>query len=362
MKIWVKFIMVGIGLYLALSAVAQSNIDCLGEKDILGERFVDFKYQDYDSKCLRYIDGFETVDAMVKLYKTCPDLDKGTGKRVQFKKQFYKLKKLKDQNCKEHYAQINKNLAIKRANFSKNLAKYAPAMTLINIPAGSFRMGDISGAGYSSEKPVHQVRLKGFKMMKHEVTFAQYDLYAESAGKDKPDDEGWGRGKRPVINVSWNDATAYAQWLSQKTGMTFRLPSESQWEYAVRAGTSTKYPWGNSASHDKANYGEDECCGGLATGSDRWVNTAPVGSFPANQFGLKDMHGNVWEWIQDCWNDPYNGAPQDGSGWMSGGCNVHVLRGGSWLSEPSHLRSANRYWNSPGGRLNDIGFRLIQDP
>ena len=190
--------------------------------------------------------------------------------------------------------------------------------TMVRIPAGSFRMGSKNGS--SNEKPVHQVSLSAFAIGKYEVTFAEYDKFANATGKSKPSDSGWGRGNRPVINVSWNDANAYAKWLSQQTGHTYRLPTEAEWEYAARAGTTTKYWWGNTASHEYMNYGTDSCCNGLAKGKDRWKYTAPVGSFAANQFGLHDTAGNVWEWVHDVYDSSYyNSSPRSNPRGPSGG-------------------------------------------
>jgi formylglycine-generating enzyme required for sulfatase activity len=242
----------------------------------------------------------------------------------------------------------------------ENQKKYlvlASELELVSIPAGSFLMGssDNRTPHFGEAGPVHKVSLKEFLLMKHEVTFEQYDLYAEETGKDKPSDNGWGRGKRPVINVNWNEATAYAEWLSQETGLKFRLPSETEWEYAARAGSTTNYSWGISIGINNAN------CNGCGS---QWDNTktAPVGNFKANNFGLKDMHGNVFEWVQDCWNLTYIGtAPLDGSAWMKGDCTRRVLRGGSWLGRPGSLRSADRSGFYPDGRSNYYGFRLLQE-
>jgi len=169
---------------------------------------------------------------------------------------------------------------------------------MVWIPAGSFRMGDIQGGGYDYEQPVHRVSVDRFAMGRYEVAFTEYDQFAEATGRDKPDDEGWGRGNRPVINVSWNDATAYAQWLSQQTGKHYRLPTEAEWEYAARAGTETKYWWGNEIGVNKANCDNDSC-------GDRFNYTARVGSFVANPFGLYDTVGNVWEYVQDWFDSGY---------------------------------------------------------
>ena len=185
------------------------------------------------------------------------------------------------------------------------------------------------------------------------MTFDEYDLFAEASGKPRPGDEGWGRGKRPVINVSWEDAVAYAQWLSTVTGKPFRLPTEAEWEYAARAGTTSDFYWGQGEAKDFAWFNENSN-----------NKTQPVGEKKPNAFGLYDMSGNVWEWVQDCWHDNYDQAPGDGSAWQgqnNGDCSRRVLRGGSWDNEPDWLRSAYRGRNYPGYRNYDIGFRLAQD-
>ena len=226
---------------------------------------------------------------------------------------------------------------------------------MVYIPTGSFRMGDIQGGGDSNEKPVHRVSVKAFLMSATEVTFAQWDACAAAGGCSyKPSDSGWGSGSRPVINVSWEDITKqYIPWLNKKTGEQYRLPSEAEWEYAARAGSETKYSWGNSIGNNKAN------CDGCGS---RWDNsqTAPVGSFAANAFGLYDMHGNVWEWTQDCWNGSYKDAPSDGTAWLSGNCGRRVLRGGSWNYFPVNLRSAIRYGVTADYRSFNFGFRLAR--
>ena len=229
---------------------------------------------------------------------------------------------------------------------------------MVVIPPGSFRMGCLSDDDScpAGERPVRIVRIpQPFALSKHEVTFADWDacVAAGGCGGYRPTDRGWGRGNRPVIHVSWRDAQAYASWLSEETGEPYRLPSESEWEYAARAGTVTKYSWGDLIGRNRAN------CDGCGS---RWDDdrTAPVGSFAPNPFGLHDMHGNVWEWVEDCWNGSYSGAPSDGGAWLSGDCAKRVLRGGSWGVKPRLLRSALRGWNSPGDRLNSIGFRVAR--
>jgi formylglycine-generating enzyme required for sulfatase activity len=227
-----------------------------------------------------------------------------------------------------------------------------PEMVL--IPAGSFRMGNLNGGGDSDEKPVHRVDVAAFGLGKYEVTFAQYDAFARATNNTLPDDEGWGRGSRPVTNISWKDAQAYVKWLSGKTGTRFRLPSEAEWEYAARAGTTTKYSWGDDVGRNNAVCGD---CGSQWDGK----QTAPVGQFRANAFGLYDMHGNVWEWTEDCSHDSYGGAPSNGAAWTVGSCDNRVLRGGSWQFTAAFLRAANRYRDTPAWRINNDGLRVAQD-
>jgi len=155
-----------------------------------------------------------------------------------------------------------------------------------------------------------------------------------------------------VIKVNWGDAVAYTHWLAKQTGQAYRLPSESEWEYAARSGSQTKYSWGNEMGGNNANC--DTGCG------DEFKTTAPVASFNPNAFGLYDVHGNVWEWVQDCWNKSYKGGPEGGSAWESGDCSRRVLRGGSWGIKPGDLRSANRVGIYTSSRNNDSGFRLAR--
>src|SRR6516165_3492771 len=227
------------------------------------------------------------------------------------------------------------------------------------VPAGSFMMGSpTSEPGHSvDENPQHAVTIaRPFAVGRFEVTFDEWDACAADGGCNgyKPSDEGWGRGRRPVINVSWDDATAYVAWLSKKTGKPYRLPSGAEYEYATRAGTQTVYPWGNAIGTNNANC---HACGS------QWDarQTAPVGSFAANGFGLYDMVGNVREWTEDCYHERYIGAPTDGSAWIEGAdCSRRVVRGGSWLLAPAFLRSAYRYWFTTDYRLNYLGFRVAR--
>ena len=238
------------------------------------------------------------------------------------------------------------------SSFRDTLSSGGEGPEMVVIPVGRFRMGDLSGAGDDDEKPVHEVVIASpFALSKYEITFEDYDKFTYP---NKVDDVGWGRGRRPVINVSWDDANEYAAWLSAQTGKRYRLPTEAEWEYAARAGSTTEYSWGNDIGHNRANCYKDRC-------GDQWEYTASAGSFSANAFGLYDMHGNVWEWVQDCWNESYAGAPGDGSAWSSGDCSQRVIRGGSWFNEPWDLRSSGRYWGTRTYRDHIIGFRLAQD-
>ena len=225
---------------------------------------------------------------------------------------------------------------------------------MVVVPAGSFTMGSND---YDDEKPPHKVTIKApFAVGRFAVTFAEYD----TAGlTHKPGDEGWGRGRRPVINVSWDDAQAYAKWLSGKTGKTYRLLSEAEWEYCCRAGTTTAFWWGDSISTQQANYDGNYTFGGGSKGEYR-QQTVPVDSFEASPWGVFQVHGNVWEWCEDNWHPDYKGAPQDGSVWAGGDASVRVLRGGSWVNYPKYCRSAGRYRGQPSVRSDHLGFRLAR--
>jgi len=235
-----------------------------------------------------------------------------------------------------------------------------PAM--VRVPAGAFLMGspESEPGRYQDEGPQRVVLVAAFAAGVHEVTFTEWEACVEAGGclEHLPGDEGWGRTDRPVINVNWNDARAYADWLSEVTGHRYRLLSEAEWEYAARAGASTARPWGETVTDAclfaNGDYSALPC-------GDGHENTAPAGSFKPNAFGLYDMHGNVWEWVQDCWNDDYEGAPTDGSAWTGGDCGRRVIRGGSWDDGARLLRSASRSGSGRSLRGNDVGFRLAQD-
>jgi len=235
--------------------------------------------------------------------------------------------------------------------FRDRLADGSLGPEMVWIPAGSFRMG----GKYSDEQPVHRVSVGRFAMGRYEVTFAEYDKFAKATGRKKPDDRGWGRANRPVIMVSWHDATAYAEWLSQQTGQQYRLPTEAEWEYAARAGTETKYWWGNEIGKNRAAC--DGC--GAEWGWDAKRMTAPVGSFAPNPFKLYDILGNVWEWTCSEYENKYAGKEQRCA--KKGNKNNRLsLRGGSWDNDTARMRSANRFDRRPADRIVNVGFRLAR--
>ncbi|WP_295383841.1 formylglycine-generating enzyme family protein [uncultured Thiodictyon sp.] len=227
---------------------------------------------------------------------------------------------------------------------------------MVPIPAGSFSMGcqPADRGCYDDENPAHQVQVPAFEIGKYEVTFDEWDAcVAERRCTHKPDDERWGRGSRPVINVSWDDAQQYVAWLGRKTGKPYRLPSEAEWEYAARAGTRTAW-----------SFGDDE----QALGDYAWFDanaggkTHPVGEKRPNPWGLYDVHGNVWEWVQDKGHGSYQGAPADGRPWDDVSGAGRVARGGGWIGSGRYVRSACRSGNVSGVRDLNVGFRLALGP
>ncbi len=264
---------------------------------------------------------------------------------------------------------------------------------MVSVPGGTFRMGDLSGAGDYDELPVRNVTVPAFRLGKHEVTFAQWDAcvadgsctdfrtnfsiytnirplqFSETVheffdedmvvdcgcNRNEIEDMGCDPRSCPVVNVSWNEVRSFIGWLNRKTGGNYRLPTEAEWEYTARAGSTTEYSWGN----DIVRSSRANC---IAHVCDDWgYHPAPAGSFPANPWGLHDMHGNVGEWVQDCKDYGYEGAPTDGGAWTSGDCNWRVIRGGSWGSLAEKLRSAARLASKRSDRDKYTGFRLAQD-
>ena len=246
--------------------------------------------------------------------------------------------------------------ALKPGNSFRECAKDCPEM--VAVPAGEFMMGspETETGRFIDEGPQRSVTIATpFAVSKFDVTFSEWDACASVGGCPQVGDSGFGRGTRPVINVSWDEAQQYVAWFSKMTGRPYRLLTEAEWEYAARAGSTTAYFRGDEIGKGNAN------CSGCGSQWDSGQiprQTAPVGSFAPNAFGLYDMAGNVWQYVQDCYHDNYNGAPTDGSAWTIGECSYAVVRGGSWYSNPQDLRSANRNRDTTVGRHDDIGFRL----
>ncbi|NIM16445.1 MAG: SUMF1/EgtB/PvdO family nonheme iron enzyme [Candidatus Aminicenantes bacterium] len=246
-------------------------------------------------------------------------------------------------------------------------ADYGDGIIMVYIPPGEFTMGSND---YDDEKPPHTVFLDGYWMGKYAVTFDQYDKFCGETDQEKPGDEGWGREKRPVIYVSWHDAAAYCDWLSEKIGLKFKLPTEAQWEKAARGTDSRTYPWGNSPpSGDKVNFADKQAWlkekfdWADKNIDDGYAYTAPVGSFPkgASPYGLLDMAGNVWEWCNDWYaEDYYKNSPRKNPQGPESGTG-RVIRGGSWLVDAAYIRCAYRSDYHPYGRYYVMGFRLSQD-
>jgi formylglycine-generating enzyme required for sulfatase activity len=274
---------------------------------------------------------------------------------------------------------------------------------MIVIPAGSFMMGAPAGEPGRDdfEGPPRRVSVHQFAAGKYVVTRGQWAAFVAAtkrktaqgcawtggdAGGDQDPKYSWRNlnfvqdDTHPVVCVTWKDAQDYAHWLSKKTGRKYRLLTEAEWEYAARAGTTTPFPWGPSATHEQANYGTEDCCGGLASGRDQWVNTSPVGSFPPNAFGLYDMQGNVLQWVEDCFSAYTESLPTDGSAYVTSvvlkgtgpfedmagkdSCSFRMARGGDWGDPPAMIRSGFRnYGPGPGATLatyrsGGVGFRL----
>ena len=244
---------------------------------------------------------------------------------------------------------------------AKEFRDCARCPQMVVIPAGEFTMG--SPPSELQAETQHRVTIaRPFAVGKFEITFDQWGACVKDhgCGAYTPDDQGWGRGRRPAIDISWDLAKDYVSWLSRKTGKPYRLLTEAEWEYAARAGTATRFSTGDTISPRVANYdGSDD---GSGPSDKNRQKTMPVGSFPPNAFGLHDMHGNVTEWVEDCWHNDYAAAaPTDGSAWVTGNCDGRVLRGGSWGDSDSELRSAARTGEFKAESSYQDGFRVARD-
>jgi len=242
----------------------------------------------------------------------------------------------------------------KGREFRDSLGADGRGPMMVEVGAARFAMGSGASSPDFNERPKHDVDLPRFAIGKYEVTFDEFDLFARMTGRVLPDDEGRGRGRRPVVNVSWEDATAYVRWLSEQTGRRYRLPAEAEWEYAAGNHGRSLYWWGNTPGEGRANCYN---CGSEWDAKD----TAPVGSFAANPLGLFDTSGNVIEWVQDCYHANYDSAPTDGSAWVSVGCTHRVIRGGGYNSPASTLRLTKRDQQINNMRMDDLGFRVARD-
>ena len=235
---------------------------------------------------------------------------------------------------------------------------------MISIPAGNFMMGSEESEPDRTrrEGPRHRVTIaRSLAIAKFETNFDEWDACVRERGcRHEAFDDTWGRGKQPAINVSWHDAGEYVAWLSKKTGKHYRLPSEAEWEYAARAGTTTAFAFGEKINARQARFTDSMRIVATVT-STMAGRSVPVGTYQANAFGLHDMHGNVWEWVQDCHNAIYRGAPTDGSAWLVGSCPIRVVRGGGWNNRAPFLRSASRHYDNANARRNNIGFRVVRD-
>ena len=266
-------------------------------------------------------------------------------------------------------AEAQNRPAARRETASQTLSDCPSCPALVTVPAGEFLMGSPeSEKGRSKDEgPQRKVVFeKPFAVGRHEVTFAEWDACVSQGGcAHKPADEGFGRNRLPVLNVSWSDANQYVAWLSKKTGKAYRLLTEAEWEYAARGSTritdhQAPFSTGPTINYKQANYDANFVFGPGKIGVYR-QKTVDVGSLPRNAFGLHEMHGNVWEWVQDCYQPDYTGAPVDGSAVTSSDCKLRILRGGSWNYYPRMLRSAYRYATPGDVRLNNAGFRVARD-
>ncbi|HEY0178240.1 MAG TPA: formylglycine-generating enzyme family protein [Dokdonella sp.] len=245
---------------------------------------------------------------------------------------------------------------------------------MVPIPGGSFRMGSATTepGRFEDEGPRRIVTVGRFAVAKFPVTRRQWAEFTAATKRPVPkaacdyapsSDPSWKdvgfpqTDDDPVVCVTWDEAQEYVRWLGARTGHGYRLLTEAEWEYAARAGSTTAFPWGPLADHDHANYGLDECCGPAVLGRDRWENTSPVGSFPPNSFGLHDMHGDVFEWVQDCHADSYAGLPTDGSAFDPKDCAHRVARGGVYADTWKVMRSAARNYAPPDAKRSIDTYR-----
>jgi len=365
---------------------AVSNGNSYGYIDTTGKLVIDYQFKEanafsagmaavtQDGKMWGYIDstGILRLDYQ---YTSAPAFEKSSGLVWVEKgnKNFLidKTGKCLDGECPEKEQSVTSKPEEKSEESSSVAEKQPPLKErtppppppklkyiepeMVFVEGDTYTMGCKQGRDENcrdDEKPAHEVTVKDFYIGKYEVTFEEYDLFCRATNRRKPEDEGWGRGKRPVINVSWADATAYCQWLSEQSGKNYRLPTEAEWEYAARGGNKSKnYLYAGSNTLNEVAW------------SDENSNSEPheVGKKQSNELGLYDMSGNVWEWTADCWHDSYQNAADDGSAWLNadgGNCDRRMVRGGSWFFNVSYCRVSFRYNLDSVYRYYSIGFRL----
>ena len=260
--------------------------------------------------------------------------------------------------------QINDNPTLLSANSAVSASALGGSGMLegkfVQIRSGEFTMGSPAGeVGHQNDETQHQVKVSDFYMSKYELTVGEFRKFVEATRYSADSRSLIGQENHPVVYVSWNDAVAYCEWLSKTTGKRYRLPTEAEWEYACRAGTTTSFNTGINLTTEQANYDGNFPYGGNAKGLYR-QKTVPVDSFAPNAFGLYNMHGNVWEWCSDWYGTYPSGTGENPVGPSSG--SLRVLRGGSWTYDAESCRSADRYWDAPGGRGGGVGFRLVFVP
>ncbi len=244
-------------------------------------------------------------------------------------------------------------IPIEVEEFTDKLNSGGNSPTMVKLPAGKFKMGNSNTTRFANEQPVHDVNINAFAISKYEITFAQYDRFAKATGRGLPNSKGLSRSENPVSKISWANAKAYTEWLSKQTGQSYQLPTEAQWEYAATAGEKEPYPWGYKELSGKAH-----CL--TCNMPNQPIKQTKVGSYPVNKFGLHDMNGNVAEWVQECWHRNYADAPSTGELRTGGDCSYRTVRGGSFESPQSSLRSQRRDKYGAKNTYDNIGFRVVR--
>ena len=245
-------------------------------------------------------------------------------------------------------------LAAAPAEFRDALRSGGEGPEMVGITGGTFEMGSGGLSVDSDERPQHSVTIKSFAVSRYEITFEQYEVFASATGRKVPDNLYLDKETHPVLFVSWDDAYAYTQWLSKESGHVYRLPTEAEWEYAARAGTDTRYPWGHDVGANNAH------CFDCKTGLNPRQATR-IGRFEPNAFGVYDMTGNIFEWVHDCYHPTYQGAPTDGAIWEGGDCSNRIARGGAYTTTSKSIRPAKRTKFKSQGVYDSVGIRLARD-